>query len=76
MTTAIRIQCTCEICTDNATRLGKTVLAAEITTTGINRLAARNGELSKTAIHAIVHTANHPQLGRALTAHRSAYWAA
>lgn len=67
-----RIQCTCPICTVNAKRLGKVVLAAEITDQSITSLG---GQLSRQAIHGVVHAANHPQIGRALRAHHTSYWA-
>jgi hypothetical protein len=70
-----RVECTCKVCTVNATRIGKPVLAAEITQSGIATLS-KSGRLSRAAVHGVVHTANHPQLGRALVARRSAYWAA
>lgn len=62
------------MCAVNAARLGKSALAAEITPAGVARLA-KNGKLTTAAIHGVVHAANHPQLGRALVAHQSAYWA-
>lgn len=70
---AVRVECNCKICTVNAGRLGRGVLAAEITDAGVHRLG---GKMTKQAIHGVVHAANHPQLGRALAKHRSAYWAA
>lgn len=75
-TTTTRIECHCTICTASAKRLGVPTLAAEITADGAARLAGRSGKLSKQSIHGVVHAANHPQLGRALRKHRSAYWAA
>lgn len=68
-----RVECTCKVCTINAAKLNRRVLAAEITDDGVRRLG---GELTKQAIHGVVHAANHSQIGRALTKHRSAYWAA
>lgn len=70
--TAFRIECVCPICADNATKLGRTVLAAEITHAGIAKLG---GYLSAETRHTVVYNANHPQIGRALRAHHSAYWA-
>jgi hypothetical protein len=69
-----RIECTCPICTANATRLGKVVLAAEITDAGLARLS-RSGTLSAKTTHGVVHAANHPQLGPALARQHTAYWA-
>jgi hypothetical protein len=73
VTITTRITCDCRVCSTNATRLGRTELAAEITAAGITRLG---GHLTPAGIHGVVHAANHPQLGRALVAHRSAYWSA
>lgn len=74
--TTTRVTCHCGICAANAAKLGRTELAAEITEEGVARLAGRNGRLTRTAIHGVVHAANHPQLGAALVKHHSAYWSA